>query len=587
MRSILAPAILAGRREKKAMRLILRLLIGGMVMASVCQTAGAARADDDVEGALRFVGTPTCRNAIRRAAEAYGKQRPEVRITVGGNCGVAGLEGLVKGTADVAFIGWPLSRLEKLFWPKRYQSLEPPGPEWTFAQTTLGFIVNERNRLNRLTLDQVRGIWSGAVRQWSRVGGSGGSITVYTIQPSRHLAGALMSNLLLDYRKWGKHCQERFSHRAVISEVIQDPAAIGFLVVDRQQTVPKAVKFVSLASGASSPAVPPTTENIVLGKYPVIREYRFVFVDRTPPEAYDFCRFVQSPEAARAFETYKLFPRATQDEMLAAQRLAEMKAGKGPKIRAVGTLRGMLLQDLAVEYVKAKAVVQMLYAPTTEAGAVAEFARGKELLVLDGPMPDRLAEAHASAWKAAGPDSRTLGHRAVAVVVNLLNGERTMTLDRVRDLFSGRVAKWDKRLDCRDRVIHRYGLAASHPASRVFYAKVTALDRCRRLTIKKDTAEVLAAIAMDPQGIGFVALAEMPADKVSGHVVAIGPEGDAAQPNADTLVSGAYPLAVPLTLYVSPRASDTAKDFVRFLGTGAGAPVLRRHGFMPHSQPPR
>jgi len=51
--------------------------------------------------------------------------------------------------------------------------------------------------------------------------------------------------------------------------------------------------------------------------------------------------------------------------------------------------------------------------------------------------------------------------------------------------------------------------------------------------------------------------------------------------------AGAYPLAVPLMLYVSPRASDTAKDFVRFLGTGAGAPVLRRHGFMPHSQPPR
>ncbi len=88
MRSVLAPAILAGRQEKKAMRLILRLLIGGMVMASVCQTAGAAQVD--AERTLRFVGTPTCRNAIRRAAEAYGKQRPEVRITVGGNWVVLG-----------------------------------------------------------------------------------------------------------------------------------------------------------------------------------------------------------------------------------------------------------------------------------------------------------------------------------------------------------------------------------------------------------------------------------------------------------------------------------------------------------------
>ena len=55
-----------GRREKEVMRSILRVLIGGIVMASVCQAGSAAQAD--AEGTLRFVGTATCRNAIRRAA---------------------------------------------------------------------------------------------------------------------------------------------------------------------------------------------------------------------------------------------------------------------------------------------------------------------------------------------------------------------------------------------------------------------------------------------------------------------------------------------------------------------------------------
>jgi phosphate transport system substrate-binding protein len=277
------------------MRRVLTLVVlAGAVVAAGWLAAAAAETDVGGAQTLCLRGTPTCRNALQDAAEEYLKRQPKVQITVDGTCGVAGLEGLIKGTADVAFIEWPLRQSERLFWPKRYGSLKGPGPEWTFAQTTLGFIVNERNRLNRLTLDQLRGIWSGTVRQWSQVGGSGAGIAVYTIHPSRHLAGALASDFVLDYRQWGKHCQERSSHEEVIGEVLKEPAAISFLVVDRRQVVPEGVKFVFLAKDASSPAVPPTTENIVLGRYPLVREYRFVFSDRTPPGAYDFCRFVQT-----------------------------------------------------------------------------------------------------------------------------------------------------------------------------------------------------------------------------------------------------------------------------------------------------
>jgi len=63
-----------GRREKEVMRSILRVLIGGIVMASVCQAGSAAQAG--AEGTLWFVGTATCRNAIRRAA-VWRSARPK------------------------------------------------------------------------------------------------------------------------------------------------------------------------------------------------------------------------------------------------------------------------------------------------------------------------------------------------------------------------------------------------------------------------------------------------------------------------------------------------------------------------------
>ena len=95
-----------------------------------------------------------------------------------------------------------------------------------------------------------------------------------------------------------------------------------------------------------------------------------------------------------------------QKQAEAQNRLAQMKSGKGEFVLAVGVRSGRgLIQDLAVEYVKAKALMRMGYsaAPSDVAamgyflagvkadGTVARKADGtavagmKELLVLDGP----------------------------------------------------------------------------------------------------------------------------------------------------------------------------------------------------------
>jgi ABC-type phosphate transport system substrate-binding protein len=58
------------------------------------------------------------------------------------------------------------------------------------------------------------------------------------------------------------------------------------------------------------------------------------------------------------------------------------------------------------------------------------------------------------------------------------------------------------------------------------------------------------------------------------------------KPNGRTMADGTYPLSKPLVLYVSPQASETAKDFVRFILSGACEQTFRQHGFVSASQSP-
>jgi transposase-like protein len=61
---------------------------------------------------------------------------------------------------------------------------------------------------------------------------------------------------------------------------------------------------------------------------------------------------------------------------------------------------------------------------------------------------------------------------------------------------------------------------------------------------------------------------------------------EAVKPNGKTVAEGSYPLSKPLVLCLSPRAGDTAKDFARFILSGACDQTFRQHRFVPAGQPP-
>ncbi len=157
--------------------------------------------------------------------------------------------------------------------------------------------------------------------------------------------------------------------------------------------------------------------------------------------------------------------------------------------------------------------------------------------------------------------------RAYAVMYDLSGlraGQTQQVIDDWKLLGGAGLKPADKHGGLR---INCYGLGSGDPASDVFYKEGVSERDMKRLTAKKDTAEVVSAVSMDPQGIGFVDLASMQTSGQAVKVIAIGPAGKAASPSPETIKNAMYLLSERLFLYVHPRAGDAAKDFAKFVAT--------------------
>jgi len=188
----------------------------------------------------------------------------------------------------------------------------------------------------------------------------------------------------------------------------------------------------------------------------------------------------------------------------------------------------------------------------------------------------------ASSSCSGGPPYIVLGGRAVAVCAHALNPLDSLTVMQVSDIFGkeGKGRAWNAYADL-DGEIHCYGVAGGRTASRLFYNKGVSPYASGPVVRKADTAAVLEALALDPQGIAFADAGHVPAGNPSIKVLAIG-DGETRPilPTAKTVLSGEYLLSETLRMYVSPKASRAAKSFARFLEAGGADTALRDHGFL-------
>lgn len=223
-------------------------ILGGVAAAALCGAAGAQTITVD--------GSTTVGPIAKAFAEYYMKANPGVNITVSESGSGNGAKSLINGTCDVATMSRPMKDSEK-------KSAEGAGKlpiEHIVALDGLAVAVHPSNPVKGLTVEQVRGIYTGQITSWKALGGPDRKIVVVSRDTNSGTYEAFES-LVLNKMKIVGSAEYVGSNGAVRDRVMNTPDAIG---------------YVGLAFSEGVKALPingvePSPETVVAKTYPVAR----------------------------------------------------------------------------------------------------------------------------------------------------------------------------------------------------------------------------------------------------------------------------------------------------------------------------
>jgi phosphate transport system substrate-binding protein len=240
-------------------------------------------------------GSDTLVNVALAWAERYQKDHPEVQISVTGGGSGTGFAALINGTIDIANASRGI-KPEEIDQAKK-NGFEPV--EFIVANDAIAVIVNPKNPISELTLEQVSRIYKGELTNWKELGGEDRPIVRLSRETN---SGTHVYFLETVIRLESKEDKSIFSadtlllpsSEGIIAEVSDNPNAIGY---DGLGYVTPQVKMVALAASPDGPFILPSARTVTNKEYPISR-HLFMYTRGEPQGAEkDYLDWILSPEA--------------------------------------------------------------------------------------------------------------------------------------------------------------------------------------------------------------------------------------------------------------------------------------------------
>lgn len=256
-------------------------LVAAASLVAVSTLVGSASAASGLSGKITINGSTALLPLTLQAAKEFQKLNPKVRIAASGKGSVTGPQAVKKGIADIGACDWDAS-------------MDVPGFKAFDGQVAnkvavipFATIVNKNVKVNNLTTEQLKGIYSGKITNWKEVGGDNADIVVITRAFGsgtrvNYQAKALGGG---DIVKKDKNYKEVGSSGDMKTAVATTPNAIGYIDLVYVNSDVKAVSFNGVA---------PTTDNVINGTYK-IWAYGYYMTKGQPTGATKaFIEYVQS-----------------------------------------------------------------------------------------------------------------------------------------------------------------------------------------------------------------------------------------------------------------------------------------------------
>ncbi len=223
---------------------------------------------------ITIAGSTSVAPVAQALAKAYVSNHPGVKISVSGGDSGVGINSARSGSVDIGTSSRDLTSSEA-------QGLS----QYVIGQDALSIIVNPSNPVNDLSLDQVAGIYTGKITNWSQVGGNNGNIVPQTREAGSGTRADFEK--FMHIRSYGTNVQVDTFNYGLLQSVVVVPGAIGYIAHDY---VIKEVKVLSVNN------ITPTQQTVQNGSYPLTRNLIFLTKGTPTGNVKDFINFCQSHE---------------------------------------------------------------------------------------------------------------------------------------------------------------------------------------------------------------------------------------------------------------------------------------------------
>ncbi len=231
----------------------------------------AALAANLQAGTITVKGSDTLVVLAQKWAEFYMGEHKDTKIQVSGGGTGTGFAALQNQTTDLCDASRKAKAAEIANCIKVFNGKRPT--EYKVALDGLSVYVNPENPVKELTLDQVKDIFTGKIKNWKAVGGADAPITVYSRENSSGTYEFFKEHVLKG-SDFAASAQTQQGTALIVQSVVKDKNAIGY----GGAAYGGGSKLLAIKKDENSPAVVPSEETVVNQSYPIWR-YLYVYLD--------------------------------------------------------------------------------------------------------------------------------------------------------------------------------------------------------------------------------------------------------------------------------------------------------------------
>jgi len=235
---------------------------------------------------IRIKGSDTVLPLSQKAAEQFMADNPSATVTVTGGGSGVGISALMENTTDLA------QSSRRIKFDER-QKLEDAGKqvvEVIVAYDALAVIIHPSNNVNKLTREQLEGIFTGTITNWSELGGEDLKIVPYSRETSSGTY-EFFKEVVLGNKNYVNGIMSMPATGAIIQSVSQTRGAIAYVGL---AYLTESVQSVQVSYDSGETFVAPSIENAKNETYPIVRPLYYYYEESARERVKPFIDFMFS-----------------------------------------------------------------------------------------------------------------------------------------------------------------------------------------------------------------------------------------------------------------------------------------------------